>query len=93
MISFCLGAALTLAASVTRHFLDDSTHVGGSIHSEPTRDLEMRGFWPKQFSPRPKIRTHAQKSLSKVLNRLIRGLSDVQLFSSLSILIIAFIRH
>ena len=31
MISFCLGAALTLAASVTRHFLDDSTHVGGSI--------------------------------------------------------------
>jgi hypothetical protein len=93
MISFCLGAAFTLVVSITRHFLGDPIDVGESIHSVHTTDPERRAFWPKRFSPHSKATTRAQKGLAKVLNRLILGLSDVQLFSSLSILIIAFVRH
>jgi hypothetical protein len=90
IIAFCLSALLTIGASIIKCVLEQSSR--GDKIIQPRKSTERNDdHW--YYVEERNSEVSISPKWTKVLNKLILGLSDQQLASSLALLITAFARH
>jgi hypothetical protein len=89
IIAFCLSSLLTVGASIIKSTLEPSSKGDKIIRPRRSTDQNADHWYYIDM----KSEASSSPKWTKVLNKLILGLSDQQLASSLALLITAFARH
>jgi hypothetical protein len=90
IIAFCSSALITLAASIIKYFLEPCAKGDKIVRPRTSTDQNTEHWY---FEERKTLETSISPKWINVLNKLILGLSDQQLASSLALLITAFAHH